>query len=115
MTLKIGSFVINCKDFEKTIAFWPEALQYVPRRAAEGDFAILKDPSGSSPNVSVQETDELKFGKNRMHLDLYASDPKAEVERLGHMGGTVPPLPREGEDYVILADPEGKLFCVVQE
>ena len=74
MTLKIGSFVINCKDFEKTVAFWQEALHYVPRRAPEGDFAILKDPSGTSPNVSVQETDDLKFGKNRMHLDLYAAD-----------------------------------------
>ena len=115
MTLKIGSFVINCKDFEKTIAFWREALQYVPRRAAEGDFAILKDPSGTNPNVSVQETDELKFGKNRMHLDLYASDQKAEVERLVKLGATVRRLPKEGEDYVILADPEGKLFCVVQE
>ena len=115
MTLKIGSFVINCKDFEKTIAFWKEALHYVPKRAAEGDFAILKDPSGTSPNVSVQQTDELKFGKNRMHLDLYASDQKAEVERLVKLGATVRRLPKECEDYVILADPEGKLFCVVQE
>ena len=115
MTLKIGSFVINCKDFERTIAFWQEALHYVPKRAPEGDFAILKDPSGTSPNVSVQETDELKFGKNRMHLDLYATDQKAEVERLVKLGATVHRLPKEGEDYVILADPEGKLFCVVQE
>ena len=115
MTLKIGSFVINCKDFEKTIAFWREALQYVPRRAAGGDFAILKDPSGTSPNVSVQQTDELKFGKNRMHLDLYATDQKAEVERLLKLGASVHRLPEEGEDFVVLADPEGKLFCVVQE
>lgn len=115
MTLKIGSFVINCKDFEKTIAFWQEALHYVPRREPEGHFAILKDPSGTSPNVSVQETDELKFGKNRMHLDLYATDQKAEVERLVKLGATIRRLPKEGEDYVILADPEGKLFCVVQE
>ena len=111
--LKIGSFVINCKDFDKTVAFWQEALHYVPRRAAEGDFAILKDPSGTSPNVSVQQTDELKFGKNRMHLDLYATDQKAEVERLLKLGATLHRPAQEGEDYVILADPEGKLFCVV--
>ncbi len=113
--LKIGSVVINCKDFDRTVAFWQEALHYVPRKAAEGDFVILKDPAGTSPNVSVQQTDELKFGRNRMHLDLYATDQKAEVERLVKLGATVHRLPKEGEDYVILADPEGKLFCVVQE
>ncbi len=112
--LKIGSFVINCKDFDRTVAFWQEALNYVPRRAAEGDFVILKDPSGASPNVSVQQTDELKFGKNRMHLDLYATDQKAEVERLLKLGASVHRHPRKGEDFVVMADPEGKLFCVVQ-
>ena len=119
MTLKIGSFVINCKDIDKTVKFWQEALHYVPRSrlpslAAEGDFVILKDPSGNSPNISVQQTDELKYGKNRMHLDLYASNQKVEVERLLKLGATVHRLPKEGEDYVIMADPEGKLFCVVQ-
>ncbi len=113
--LKIGSVVINCKDFDRTVAFWQEALHYVARKAAEDDFVILKDPSGTSPNVSVQQTDELKFGKNRMHLDLYATDQKAEVERLVKLGATIRRLPKEGEDFVVLADPEGKLFCVVQE
>lgn len=113
--MKIGSFVINCKDFDRTVAFWQEALHYVPGRPADDDFVILKDPSGTSPNVSVQATDELKFGKNRMHLDLYATDQKAEVERLVKLGARVHRLPKEGEDFVVMADPEGKLFCVVQE
>jgi predicted enzyme related to lactoylglutathione lyase len=112
--LKIGSFVINCKDFDRTVAFWQEALHYGPRRPAEDGWVILGDPAGMSPNVSVQQTDELKFGKNRMHLDLYASDQKAEVERLLKLGATIHRAPQEGEDFVVLADPEGKLFCVVQ-
>lgn len=114
MTLRIGSVVINCKDFDKTVRFWQEALHYAPRRPATEDWVILKDPSGSSPNVSVQATNELKFGKNRMHLDLYATDQKAEVERLVKLGATVHRPAQEGEDFVVLADPEGKLFCVVQ-
>lgn len=73
--LKIGSFVINCKDFDRTVAFWREALGYVPPRPAEDGWVVLSDPAGNAPNVSVQGTDELKFGKNRMHLDLYATMP----------------------------------------
>ena len=99
--VKIGSVVINCNDFERTAAFWQEVLHYVPRRPADDGWVVLRDPA------------ERKFGKNRMHLDLYAADQKAEVERLLEIGATVHRSPEEGEDFVILADPEGKLFCVV--
>ena len=112
--LKIGSVVLNCKDFDRTVAFWQEALHYVPRTPGEREFTVLREPTGVGPNVSVQETDELKFGKNRMHLDLYATDQDAEVERLVKLGATIRRPAREGQDFVVLADPEGKLFCVVQ-
>ncbi len=51
----------------------------------------------------------------RIHLDLYAEDQAAEVERLLALGATEvhwdkrPP----DADYVILADPEGNRFCVI--
>ena len=112
--LKIGSVVLNCKDFDKTVAFWQEALHYVPRSPGEREFTVLREPTGVGPNVSVQETDELKFGKNRMHLDLYATDQDAEVERLVKLGATIRRPAQEGQDFAVLADPEGKLFCVVQ-
>ena len=53
-----------------------------------------------------------------MHLDLYAgdaADQAAEVQRLVALGATVvdwdlyPPDP----DFVVLADPEGNRFCVI--
>ena len=113
--LKIGSVVINCRDFESTYRFWQQALRYETREEhPTPDFVILRDPAGAGPNVSVQETDELKFGRNRMHLDLYAADQKAEVDRLVALGATIHRLPEGDEDYVVMADPEGKLFCVVQ-
>lgn len=111
--LRIGSVVINCSDFERTVAFWQQALHYVRPPRPERGFAILKDPAGMAPNLSVQGTSELKFGRNRMHLDLDADDQRAEVERLLELGATVDWAPGEGRDFVIMADPEGKLFCVV--
>src|SRR5438552_14970250 len=109
--LRIGSVVLNCKDFESTVAFWQEVLHYVPRGPADDGWVVLKDPAGDGPNLSVQRTDELKFGKNRMHFDLYAADQKAEVERLLKMGATVHRSPEEGEDFIILADPEVSSFA----
>ena len=53
----------------------------------------------------------------RIHLDLYTEDQEGEVARLLGLGATEvrwdkrPP----DADYVILADPEGNRFCVVDK
>ena len=50
-----------------------------------------------------------------IHLDLYAEDQQAEVERLVKLGARQYPWRYEPDaDYVVLEDPDGNLFCVVQ-
>jgi hypothetical protein len=51
----------------------------------------------------------------RIHLDLYAEDQAAEVERLIGLGASrVEWTGRPAAaDYVILEDPEGNRFCVI--
>jgi len=110
--VRIGSIVIDVKDFDRMMAFWQEALGYRPGRPPDpGDpFVILKDPAGKGPNVSI---DGMPPERNVLHLDLYTDDQEGEVERLLRLGAT-PYRPREpGEAFVVLADPEGNLFCVV--
>ena len=53
--LKIGSVVIDCLDFDKMLAFWQEALNYVPRVPAEGGWVVLQDPAGRNVNVSLNQ------------------------------------------------------------
>ena len=113
--MKIGSVVVDCNNFDRMAAFWQEALHYVPREPAEDGWVVLKDPLGSSPNVSVNQKSKPLSGKIRLHLDLYTSDQKAEVERLLKIGATLIRSPKKDEDYVILADPEGNHFCVVEK
>ena len=51
-----------------------------------------------------------------MHLDLYANDRDVEVERLVSLGATRYPWRyRPQADFIVLADPAGNLFCVVQK
>jgi hypothetical protein len=51
----------------------------------------------------------------RIHLDLYADDQDAEVARLIGLGATEVRWDRRppDADYIILADPEGDRFCVI--
>jgi hypothetical protein len=112
--ITIGSVVIDCNDFDTMSAFWAEALHYVPRDPAEPDWVILRDPNGANVNVSLQQVPETASEKNRLHFDLYSPDQAGEVERLIGIGATRHPrVPEPGEDFVVLADPEGNLFCVI--
>lgn len=114
--LKIGSIVIRCHEFEKMLAFWQEALHYMTTAPAEGGWVILRDPKGSGPNVSLDQSPEKRSGKrSRLHLDLYSEDQETEVGRLVKIGAMRYPWRyRPDDDFVVLEDPDGNLFCVVQ-
>jgi catechol 2,3-dioxygenase-like lactoylglutathione lyase family enzyme len=114
IVVHVGSVVIDCNDFPRMVEFWEQALGYERKDHVEDDWALLRDPNGTHTNVGLQKVPEPRVGKNRLHLDLYAEDQEAEVQRLLSIGATrFDRLPEPGEDFVVLEDPEGNLFCVI--
>ena len=115
--LRVGSIVIRVDDLERQAAFWQQALGYERRVDDSSDFALLYPKDGKGPNVSLDALRSEVHVPPRIHIDLYADDQSAEVDRLIGLGATrvvwenQPP----GEDYVILADPEGNRFCVIDK
>ena len=113
--LRVGSIVLRVDDLERQAAFWTAALDYVRRHETSDDFMLLRPRDGVGPNVSLDRVRSNLQVPPRIHLDLYADDQAAEVRRLIGLGATEvhwdkrPP----DADYVILADPEGNRFCVV--
>ncbi|WP_145028885.1 VOC family protein [Paenibacillus sp. OAE614] len=114
--MKIGSIVINCYKFDCMVEFWKSALGYVPREPGTDDWVVLCDPTGSGPNLSFQAREEPAERKSWLHLDLYTDNQHGEVERLLTLGASRYPwrYPRDA-DFVVLEDPDGNLFCVVQQ
>lgn len=114
--MHVGSVVIDCNDFPHMLEFWQAALRYVPRDPPEEGWAVLRDPDGRYVNVSLQLVPEPRVGKNRLHLDLYTGNQGDEVRRLLALGATRHPrTPKPGEDFVLMQDPEGNVFCVVSK
>jgi catechol 2,3-dioxygenase-like lactoylglutathione lyase family enzyme len=113
MTLYVGSTVLNVADVDRATAFWTAALGYVVRDASP-TFVVLTDPRRRWSNVSLQWSDAPKSGRNRLHLDLYAKDQRAEVARLEALGATrLPWAYGPDADYIVMADPDGNEFCVI--
>ena len=110
----VGSVVIDVNDIERMRAFWQDALGYVEDHGSD-DWVKLVDPSEKGVTVALQLVPERREGKNRLHLDLYAQDQMAEVDRLEKLGAARERGPNEGEDFVVLSDPEGNLFCVIDQ
>jgi predicted enzyme related to lactoylglutathione lyase len=113
--LRVGSIVIRVDDMARQVAFWSAALDYEPRGDGSDDFVVLRPRAGVGPNVSLDLHRSARALPPRIHLDLYTEDQAAEVRRLIALGATEVRWDRRppDADYVILADPEGNRFCVV--
>jgi catechol 2,3-dioxygenase-like lactoylglutathione lyase family enzyme len=114
--LRIGSIVWGVRDVPRAIEFWCAALDYKPLREPSDDWAILLPREGLGPQMAITVVSSDAQSHQRHHLDLYATDRRAEVDRLLALGARrVDWRYPEGADYIVLADPDGNKFCVVQK
>ena len=137
--------VIDCSSPEPLALFWAEALRYVvatppPGFATYVDFYRsigvpedllghgidrIEDPNGDGPAIWFQVVPDRKTVKNRIHIDVRASDGgsrevrkqrvEAEADRLVSLGATrLRELAEEGSDHyaVAMVDPEGNEFDI---
>lgn len=114
--LKVGSIVWGVRDVPRAIAFWTEALAYKPLRPPSPDWAILVPREGPGVQLALTQVSSEAPDHQRHHLDLYASDREAEVERLLGIGARRAEWRYpEGADYIVLEDPDGNRFCVIEK
>jgi catechol 2,3-dioxygenase-like lactoylglutathione lyase family enzyme len=103
----------------RTADFWEAALGW-RRTADEPDEVVLEPPAGSAedgvaPDILFLRVPEDKSVKNRLHIDLRPDDQEAEVARLEQLGARRIDVGQGAEStWVVLADPDGNEFCVVQ-
>ena len=120
MGLRIETVTVDAADPVTLAAFWCAALGWEQRVDEDGDIWI--EPGEDDPEFDrvkpllIVRANEMKAGKNRLHLDLIPDDQEREVERLESLGASRPDIGQTGnESWVVLADPEGNEFCVLDE
>lgn len=112
--LRIGSIVWGVRDVPAAVRFWTKVLTYRPRYEPDGDWGLLEPIAGTGVQLALQEVKAPAAARRRHHLDLYAFDQASEVARLESLGATRVEWRYEPDaDYVVMADPDGNLFCVI--
>ena len=110
--ISIGSIVWGVTDIERAARFWSLALDYEVSYISD-DFAMLKPKRGEGIQLSLNKVTSPKA--RRYHMDLFTEDQAGEVARLLSLGATYKEWNYEEDaDYIVLNDPDGNPFCVVQ-
>jgi hypothetical protein len=117
MTVKLVSLAWDACDPVRLARFWAAAVEWEVCGQTNGETGLRPADGTGFTFVFVPAAGE-KVGKNRIHLDLSsrsADDQHATVARLIGLGASEIDI-GQGPDspHVVLADPEGNEFCVLE-
>ena len=124
MTVRLAAVTVDCADALVVARFWAAALGRPLDPRPSSEFASIGMPQHRNtrgwrlegdPTWLFAKVPEGKVAKNRMHVDMAAADPQAEVARLVELGATrVADMIEWGYQWTVMQDPEGNEFCVAQ-
>ena len=111
--LALQEIVVDCADPAALAQFWAGLLRTRWVLRHEGWAVVDADPL----LLAFQQVPEPKSSpKNRLHLDVLATDADAEAARAVALGATLAggrEIGDDGDGFVVLRDPEGNEFCLV--
>lgn len=113
---------LDVNDAPTMLAFWGGLLRYSVEDEARFDepdriYWSLVDPTGRGPRLVIQRVPEPVTAKSRLHFDVHSHDLLAEAARAVSLGARqvdAEPIVEVGTRWIRLTDPEGNLFCVVE-
>jgi predicted enzyme related to lactoylglutathione lyase len=117
MANRITSLCIDCSDAELLAGFWSEVLGWQVTEREEYGVRIQESPDAQAAIDFLVVPDGPKTSKNRLHLDVNATDrdQEAELERLLALGARPADVGQSDDvTWHVLADPEGNEFCLLR-
>ncbi|WP_086845866.1 VOC family protein [Amycolatopsis kentuckyensis] len=118
MTTRLVNLVIDAARPEVLADFWAALLGWHVAVEESGEFDVRAPESdGWDLDLVFVPVPEPKEVKNRIHLDLASTTPEHQAElvaRALELGGRRVDLGQGDVPWVVLADPEGNEFCVLE-
>jgi predicted enzyme related to lactoylglutathione lyase len=117
MSAHLVAIAVDANDPLRLARFWAGVLGWETADDPHDGIALVPDDD-TGFRLRLLPTRERKTGQNRMHLDLTSTsleDQQQTVARsLGLGARHIDVGQRPDEGHVVLADPEGNEFCVIE-
>lgn len=119
LVVEFGVVVLAVSDRDRASAFWRSALSYRARTDGYGGWSVVLEPADGhdGTRIALQLSDSPAPSHPRMHLDLHVhsrDEQLREADRLIALGATKVAWDYPDDpDFVVLADTEANLFCIV--
>ena len=116
MAVRWYSMVVDATEPTRLASFWAQALGWNIAYEEPDEIAIEApdDPGDCVPAILFVRVAGPKTQKNRLHFDLDPDEQTAEVQRLVALGASPIDVGQRDVGWVVLADPEGNEFCVLE-
>jgi hypothetical protein len=121
MPTRLVHLVWDANDPAALARFWASALGWVIADEAEDEVDVWPEgysyPDPAAVPLVFVPVPEPKIGKNRVHLDVASNSLPHQaslVTRLRDLGASPVDLGQGEVPWVVLADPEGNEFCVLE-
>lgn len=93
--------------------WWAGALGWAVVWQSADEYSIRPAPD-RLPGLTFVTNHDPKVAKSRLHLDFHPDDQSAEVDRLVSLGAHRANIGQGDLPWVVLADPEGNEFCILE-
>ena len=116
MSVSVLGLSFDTHDAAILAQFWAQALHRAVNDGATEDFASIAADTDTRPGAVLMfhKVSEGKTVKNRVHLDLQATDVVAEADRLTSLGAQqIRSLAENNNRWISFRDPEGNEFDLV--
>jgi glyoxalase superfamily protein len=121
MATRLVQIAMNARDDSAVGRFWAEALGWTVSSEEPGVTNVEPEgfvyPDPVAVCIDVLAVPEPKTVKNRVHLDLATASAAHQaglVARLRDLGATPADVGQGDVPWMVLADPEGNEFCVLE-
>ncbi|MFF1923412.1 VOC family protein [Streptomyces sp. NPDC058221] len=118
MTSQLFAVCFDASRPLRLAQFWSGLLGWAPAGVPDGDAAEILPIDDTGFRIRFVQSQAEKTGQNRLHFDLTSTSPEDQQQTvargvgLGAQHIDVGQRPEDG--HVVLADPEGNEFCVIE-
>lgn len=114
MASRFYHLCIDSHDPSELARFWSAVLEQPILYEDDQEVLVGADLHAYPGLCLFRVPEDEKVVKNRLHIDLAPDDFDAELSRLLELGAQHVDIGQGEVPWVVLADPEGNEFCLLQ-